>query len=195
MKLNKSKASSSDNNPSAGDASMSPSNNPMGMGDPSMGVDPSMNSGAPMDMGDPSMNGGAPMDMGDPSMGGDPSMNDGVPMDMGDPSMSGDMDAEGAADDSTVSIINQLSPEDREAVRSYAESMLNRSEDNGEGEAQTQPSDETLAMESVIFTKKQLRKIMENVGIFNNDTDKKTPLKNKGTKSVTKKSPFNSPKF
>ena len=144
MKLNKSKASSSDNNPSAGDASMSPSNNPM---------------------------------------------------DMGDPSMSGDMGAEEAADDSTVSIINQLSPEDREAVRSYAESMLNRSENNGEGEGQTQSSDETLAMESVIFTKKQLRKIMENVGIFNNDTDKKTPLKNKGTKSVTKKSPFNSPKF
>jgi hypothetical protein len=36
---------------------------------------------------------------------------------------------------------------------------------------------------------------MESVGIFNNDTGKKAPLKNKGTKSVTKKSPFNSPKI
>ena len=120
-------------------------------------------------------------------MGGDPNMG-------GDPMMGGD----DSMDDSTASIINQLSPEDREAVRSYAQSMLSRAEgDNGlEGEGASGPqSPDGAMMESVIFTKKQLRTIMENVGIFNNEPRKEKSLTKKSTKSVSKNSPFNSPNF
>jgi hypothetical protein len=121
-------------------------------------------------------------------MGDDPNME-------GDPNMGGD----DSMDDSTTSIINQLSPEDREAVRSYAQSMLSRAEgDNGtesEGASDSQSPDAIMAMESVIFTKKQLRTIMENVGIFNNEPRKEKSLTKKSTKSVSKNSPFNSPNF
>jgi hypothetical protein len=123
--------------------------------------------------GDPNMGGEHNMS-GDPNMGGDPMMG-------GDPNM----------DDSTMSIINQLSPEDREAVRSYAESMLDNSGNGGED---TPPTSEPPMMESVIFTKKQLKTIMENVGIFN-EPKKQKVLKQKNTKSVSNKSPFNSPNF
>ena len=108
-----------------GGASMSTANNdPMAVGSPSMGGDPAMG-GDPTMGGDPAMGGdtamgGDPTMGGDPAMGGDPSMGD-------DPAMGGDSN-----DDSTMSIINQLSPEDREAVRSYAESMLNHEGDENQ---------------------------------------------------------------
>jgi hypothetical protein len=103
-------------------------------------------------------------------MGGDGPMNNEDPMN----------DENDESDDSTISIINQLSPSDKEAVRAYAKSMLvNKMEDN--------------LSESFIFTKKQLNKIMEN---FNDTESKKSNLSNKEKKTtVSKKSPFNSPKF
>lgn len=163
--------------------------NAMG-GDPSMGGDPM--GGVPMDgssMGsDPSM-GGAPMD--DPSMGGAP---------MDDPSM----EDGGDDDDSTVAIINQLSDTDREAVRAYAESMLNRDETQNNNEDEVPPMDASMGqdnsgapmMETVIFTKKQLRKINENFGPTADELNKdEKPLEKKKSKQVTSKSPFSAPKF
>jgi hypothetical protein len=137
--------------------------------------------------------------MMDDNMGGDESMETSMTMgdDMNneDPMMNGEdtpmdspMDGEDEGDDSTTSIINQLSPEDREAVRAYAQSMLSKS-DGLNDETQQEPM-----MESFVFTKKQLTKIMESFRQSEIKKDEK-PLNKKYSKSVSKKSPFNSPNF
>lgn len=187
----------------------------MGGGEPPMPVDGAsdvppqqggMNAGEPPMDAEPPM-GNEPMPDGmndgngqlDPNMGGEPPMGDDMGMDgMG-------TGEEGGADDSTESIINQLSDDDREAVRSYAQSLLDRSETAGDdgigeeeppmdGEMGGAPQGEQPMMESVIFTKSQLKKINE---IFN---DKKDEKDNKGNnkmknKSINKNSPFKGPKF
>ena len=185
-----------------------------GPGDPGapvddMGMAPNdgQNIGTGPGMEDPSMGGEPPMDgMGgtdgqlNPDMGGDAPMDDEPPMD-------GEMGGE-EGDDSTISIINQLSPEDREAVRSYAESMLSRDESNGEGMEEEPPmggdepvpgpdgqGNEPPMMESVIFTKKQLKKINENMMTMKTDDEKGPKKMSKKGNSLGKKSPFNSPKF
>lgn len=143
--------------------------------------DPNM-VGDPMAGGDPNM-GGNEMPMDDPNMEGDPMMGgEGTPME--DP-----MDGEGEGDDSTSSIINQLAPEDREAVRAYAQSMLSKSKESND-EMQQEPM-----MESFVFTKNQLTKIMENFNQSVDDSKDDNNLKKKESKTVSKKSPFNSPKF
>lgn len=163
---------------------------PMDGQDPAMGGDPMM-SGPAMDE-DPMMNG--------PAMGGDPMMSD--------PAMGGEQPPMegGEGDDSTMSIINQLSDEDREAVRAYAESMLSRSEDGQESPASEDQmidgpamgGEQQPMMESFIFTKKQLKSLMENFGPTEDELqkqDKRKPLPRKKEKTVSTKSPFNSPKF
>ena len=169
------------------------------MDDASLSQDQGMNIG-----GDPSMGGGQGMG-GDPSMGGDPMGGD--PNAMGDDpnamgedpnAMGGDPNAIGgdpSADggdgsDDTTSIINQLSDTDKEAVRSYAKSMLNKSDSQQEnGDAGNQPM-----MESVVFTKKQLNKIQENFGPSQDELMKKNDRKGLPKKiSKSGSSPFNSP--
>ena len=174
---------------------------PMGdpMGDP-MGGDPGMG-GGPMD-------GGAPVS--DPGMGGDPGMNDGQLNpdmsgdSMGDDPMGGDPGMEGgeAGDDSTMSLFNQLSDEDKEAARGYIESMLTRDESNGgdmggEEPPMGGPQDQGGApmMESFVFSKKQLRSINEYLPVTDiKKRDEKVNDKKKGN-NTPRKSPFNSPKF
>ena len=124
--------------------------------------------------------------MNDDSMGDEPNMSDDSMNDepMGDEPM--DYPENDDNDDSTISIINQLSKEDKEAVRAYAESMLKRSEPSSE--------DNQPMMESFIFSKKQLQTIMENFNDTNNREERNT-LNKKEKRTVSKKSPFNSPKF
>lgn len=155
----------------------------------SVPADPNM--GQPMDNTAPN----PPMGGEDPTMGGDPSMGGEEPMD------NGGMPQEG--DDSTMSIINQLSPDDKEAVRNYAESMLARDETqnnpNGEmgGDPMMDGGNDGQMMESVIFTKRQINKICENFNQKNNDDEnlENKPLGKKKGKTVSKNSPFNNPKF
>lgn len=158
-----------------------------------------------MSDGQPPVDGQPPIDGQDPAVGGD-QMTDDTAMD-GDP-MGGEqppMDGE-EGDDSTMSIINQLSDEDREAVRAYAESMLNKSESGqevpaGEGPMTDDPAmgeEQSPMMESFIFTKKQLNTLMENFGPTEDELqkqDERKPLSKKKEKTVSDKSPFNSPKF
>ena len=157
--------------------------NAMG-GDPSMGGDPNA-----MD-GDPSMGGGDTNDMG-----GDPSMDD-DPNEMGgDPSMDGE--PSNAENDDTMSIINQLSDTDKEAVRKYAESMLSRDETKSDGESIEMDGEQPPMMEQVIFTKKQIKKINENLLQTTDDSDcrdERKPLDKRQSK-ISKKSPFSQPKF
>lgn len=140
----------------------------------------------PMD--DPNAIEQPPMD--DPNAMEQPPMDDPMMGDQGgmeQPPMDGE-------DDSTMSIINQLSDIDKEAVRAYAESMLNRDESSAD---ENMPGGEQPMMESVIFTKKQMDAILENVGIANDEEEKDNVngfSKKKG-KTVSNKSPFNTPKF
>ena len=141
----------------------------------------------------------------DPTMGGDmnapmpedPTMGDEMPQ---DPNMSGDM-PEANGDDSTMSIINQLSDEDRESVRAYAESMLNK---DGNKENDTNiPSEEDSNMAEQIpqdpsmgeckrFTKKQLK---EQFGVRDNNKSTKVDTKSLKRKNTTNKTPFEPPMF
>ena len=153
---------------------------------------------SPMDapMGGDSM---PPMD--DQSMGEVPNAMDGDSMPpMDDPSNGGAPDMSG--DDSTMSIINQLNDEDREAVRAYAESMLNKNGEQGPDGMDVPMDDPSMSgepmMESAIFTKKQLKMIMENFGPTEDELQNvknNKQLSKKKEKTVSKKSPFNSPKF
>lgn len=125
--------------------------------------------------------------------------NEMPPMDGGAPE--GDMGGGMEDDDSTMGIINQLNPKDREAVRAYAESMLARDEtQNGEDpetESDVPPMDNAPMQESVIFSKRQLDKINENFGpmddLLKKDRDEKHLQVKKG--KTGNKSPFNNPRF
>ena len=157
------------------------------MDDASMSSDPMMGNEMPMG---PMMDQGAGQGSEDPMMGNEPPMGDNMntpeaPM--------GNED-----DDSTAGIINQLSDEDKKAVRAYAESMLAKSksdEENNDGNMGEIPGGNNIA-ESAIFSKKQIEMLKETFGINKEDEkeDRKTlGKKEKGNKSS--KSPFNSPVF
>lgn len=172
-----------------------------------------MDGASPVPSGDPIMDEQPPIDGQDPAMGGGPMAGEQPPMDGQDPAMGGDPMASeqppmegGEGDDSTMSIINQLSDEDREAVRAYAESMLSKSEGGQEEPAGEDPmmgdpamgEEQPPMMESFIFTKKQLSTLMENFGPTEDELqkqDKRKPLPKKKEQTVSSKSPFNSPKF
>ena len=150
--------------------------------------------GAPMD----GMGGDVPPDGNgelDPNMGGGPGME-------GEPPMNEPEGEEG--DDSTMSLFNQLSDEDKKAARGYIESMISRDESNGpEDGGEMPPMDgpeggdpnASPMMETVIFRKGQLRAINENLLTTQPEDDKNNAVEKKKGGKLNKKSPFNSPKF
>lgn len=154
--------------------------------DPNMGADPMAGT-------DPSM-GGAPSGP-DPMAGEDPMMGGDEPMPGDGEDMGGD---EGSGDDSTMSLFDQLSDTDKEAARSYIESMLNKDESQPDNQEAPEGGDmPQMPMESVIFTKGQLKKLNEDIGL-GMDTerdDKKLEKRTEKTNKRVKSSPFNSPKF
>ena len=185
LKLNNASSNSGNQEPPMDDASLSPDK---GM------------------MGDPNAMGGDPNAMGGDTgmMGDDPNAMGEDPNAMGeDPNAIG---GEGTGDD-TISIINQLSDTDREAVRAYAESMLSRDETKVEGGGEQTDGGDDLPidangqpmMERVIFTKNQLRMINEELGLNSqpkdNDEKNQKPLQKKTSNTTSKKSPFNPPRF
>ena len=162
----------------------------------------------PVPEADMTANAGAPDPMGaDPNMGAgignmaeDP--NAGMPAE-GDPGMEGgDMGMEGG-DDSTASIIDQLSDDDKEAVRNYAKSLLNRDETNtneapGMEEPAAAPAPDQGGQGVMMeITKGRLKKVQQRLHetFRSNDDDKdETDRKQKKVKkNVGKKSPFDSP--
>ena len=155
-----------------------------------IGSDPNAMGGDPNAMAeDPNAMGGGPNAMGsDPNaMAEDPNAMGGDPNAMGM-----DQNAMGGEEsDDTASIINQLNDTDKEAVRSYAKSMLNK--DGGQQGNENGDGQQTM-MESVVFTKKQLNKIQENFGPSQDELMKKNDRKELPKKvSETGNSPFNSP--
>ena len=91
--------------------------------------------------------------------------------------------------DSTMDIINQLSPDDREAVRAYAESMLSRDETKT-GDNTAAPQEPDVMME---ITKGRLKKVQETL-LSNMEDDKTNSIrKQKKVNKGNVGSPFNSP--
>ena len=157
-------------------------------------------------------NAGAPDPMGaDPEIGAgignmaeDP--NAGMPTE--DPGMEGDDMGMGGGeteggDDSTTSIIDQLSDDDKEAVRNYAKSLLNRDEAQPEDIAGTEEpapaptpdqGGQGVMME---ITKGRLKKVQqklyETFRSQEEDEDETDRKQKKVKKNVGKKSPFDSP--
>ena len=132
------------------------------------------------------------------NMANDP--NAGMPTE--DPNMMGGEEMEDAPgdDDSTATIIDQLSDEDKEAVRNYAKSLLDRDEMQGNAPA---PEEDAAAMPDqsnggvmMEITKGRLKKVQQKLGeTFRDnkreeDNDRKQKKANKNT---GKKSPFDSP--
>lgn len=165
----------------------------------------------PVPEADMTANAGAPDPMGaDPNMGAgignmaeDP--NAGMPAE-GDPGMEGgEMGMEGGeaegGDDSTASIIDQLSDDDKEAVRNYAKSLLNRDEANtSETPGMEEPApapDQGGQGVMMEITKGRLKKVQQRLHETfrpNDDGKDETDRKQKKVKkNVGKKSPFDSP--
>ena len=196
LKLNNASSNSGNQQPPMDDASLSPDQGMMN--DPNaIGSDQGM-------MDDHNAMGGDQGMMDDPNaMSGNPNAIGEDPNAIGeDPNAIG---GEGIGDD-TMSIINQLSDSDREAVRAYAESMLSRDETQGEVGGEQDGGDDLPIdangqpmMENVIFTKNQLKMINEELGLNsqlkNKDDDGKKPLQKKTSNTTSKKSPFNPPRF
>ena len=158
-------------------------------------------------------NAGAPDPMGaDPNIGAgignvaeDP--NAGMPAES-DPSMEGDdMGMEGGeaegGDDSTASIIDQLSDDDKEAVRNYAKSLLSRDEANaGEATGMEEPApapapDQAGQGVMMEITKGRLKKVQqrlhETFRAQEDDKEETDRKQKKVKKNNGKKSPFDSP--
>lgn len=170
---------------------------------PVPGADMTANAGAPDPMGaDPNIGAGIG------NMAEDP--NAGMPAD-GDPGMEGgEMGMEGGeaegGDDSTASIIDQLSDDDKEAVRNYAKSLLNRDETNAGEEAMPgmeEPAAPATASNQagqgvmMEITKGRLKKVQqrlhETFRSQEDDKDETDRKQKKVKKNVGKKSPFDSP--
>ena len=166
---------------------------------PVPGADMTANAGAPDPMGaDPNIGAGVGNIANDPNAGmptEDPGMEDAG---MG---MEGS-ETEGG-DDSTASIIDQLSDDDKEAVRNYAKSLLNRDEANAGGEAMPGMEEPAPAPDQsgqgvmMEITKGRLKKVQQHLSeTFRSNYDDKdeTDRKQKKVKkNVGKKSPFDSP--
>ena len=166
---------------------------------PVPGADMTANAGAPGPMGaDPNIGAGVGNVANDPNAGmptEDPGMEDaGMGMEGGE--------AEGG-DDSTASIIDQLSDDDKEAVRNYAKSLLNRDEANAGGEAMPGMEEPAPAPDQsgqgvmMEITKGRLKKVQQHLSeTFRSNDDNKDETdrrQKKVKKNVGKKSPFDSP--
>ena len=145
-----------------------------------MGADPELGAGIGNMAEDP--NAGMPAE--DPGMGGE---------DMGG-------EAAGPEDDSTASIIDQLSDDDKEAVRNYAESLLNRDENQSMGggmegtEAPAAPAPQPgVMMEITKGRLKMVQKRLQEVFRSQEEDDETERKQKKVGKPVGKKTPFDSP--
>ena len=133
----------------------------------------------------------------DAEMGGDDAA-------MEDPAAEGDMGMEGGeaegGDDSTASIIDQLSDDDKEAVRNYAKSLLNRDETSAPEEpameepAPTPSQGQDVMMEISKGRLKKVQKVLREKFRDVDDKEDKTDRKQKKVnKDFRKKTPFDSP--
>lgn len=184
--------------------------NMMGGSDPmaggAMGADPNAGMGMdPMAGGDPNAAGSDPNAMGadpnaaaDPNAGMDPNAD---PNAMGADPMAGG-EAEGG-DDSTMSIFNQLSPDDKEAARAYMESMLARDETQGaddgmQGLGEPAPAPDQAGQGVMMeITKGRLKKVQQRLNeTFRGQEDERKKSGEQKKVHATKggkKSPFSSP--
>ena len=148
---------------------------------------------------DPSMSGNA---MADPMAGVDPSMGMGQGV--------GEEMPEDGMDDSNMNekvkeitdISNELDEKGQETILKYARSVKDNS-NSGKDSSEPEMGNEEpqMPMESVVFTKGQLKRINESFGVGMDDEkddekdDKKLTKRTDKTINKVKSSPFNSPRF
>ena len=161
-----------------------------GAGFDPMGADPNIGAGIGNMAEDPN----AGMSAGDPGM-------EGADAGMEDPGMEGEAEG-GIGDDSTASIIDQLSDEDKEAVRNYAESLLNRDEAAtedaaGEMEEPAAPAPDQGQGVMMEITKGRLKKVQQKLSeTFRGNFDGKDETERNQKKvnnDFKKKTPFDTP--
>ena len=160
-----------------------------GTGFDPMGADPNMGAG----IGNVANGPDAGMPAGDPGMEGEDAG-------IGDPGMEGGAEG-GIDDDSTASIIDQLSDEDKEAVRNYAESLLNRDEAAPEGDmaGTEEPAAPGQAQGGVMMeiSKGRLKKVQQRLSeTFRDNSDEKNETERRQKKvnnDFKKKTPFDTP--
>lgn len=162
----------------------------IGAGIGNMAEDPS----GGMPAGDPGMEGM------DPSAGMSPEGETG--MENVDPNLGSDAEVN---DDSTASIIDQLSDDDKEAVRNYAKSLLNRDETQGQEDMDMMGGEDPNAVPvpgqepgvMMEITKGRLKKVQQRLHeTFRSREDDKDEIdrnQKKVHKKHGKKSPFDSP--
>jgi hypothetical protein len=130
----------------------------------------------------------------------DPGMESGAEAGMEDPAIGGGAEG-GIGDDSTASIIDQLSDEDKEAVRNYAESLLNRDEAAPEGDmtGTEEPAAPGQAQGGVMMeiSKGRLKKVQQRLSeTFRDNSDEKNETERRQKKvnnDFKKKTPFDTP--
>jgi hypothetical protein len=151
---------------------------------------------------DPNLGAGIGNMAEDPNAGmpaeGEPGM-EGADAGIEDPALGGEAEG-GIGDDSTASIIDQLSDDDKEAVRNYAESLLNRDEAvpgdeaNGMEEPAAPGQEQGVMME---ITKGRLKKVQRKLSeTFRGNLDVKDETEKKQKKvnnDFKKKTPFDTP--
>ena len=151
---------------------------------------------------DSSMSGNAmagPMAGGDPSMGGeDPSigMGQGVGEEMPEDGMDDSNMNEKVKEITDIS--NELDEKGQETILKYARSVKDNSNSEKDSSGPEMGNEEPqMPMESVVFTKGQLKRINENFGVGMDDEkdDKKLTKRTDKTINKVKSSPFNSPRF
>ena len=144
---------------------------------------------------DPNLGAGIGNMAEDPNAGmpaeGDPGMED--------PALGGEAEG-GISDDSTASIIDQLSDDDKEAVRNYAESLLNRDEAVPGDEASGMEEPATPGQEQGVMmeiTKGRLKKVQRKLSeTFRGNLDDKDETEKKQKRvnnDFKKKTPFDTP--
>lgn len=144
-----------------------------------MGADPNIGAGIGNMAEDPNagMPAEDPMTNGelDPNLGSDAEMND----------------------DSTAGIIDQLSDDDKEAVRNYAKSLLNRDESSAPEEGGMEEPAQGQQGVMMEITKGRLKKVQQKLGETFRDNKRGEEKPDKKQKKVNKnrgkKSPFDSP--
>lgn len=108
------------------------------------------------------------------------------------PEMPSEAPANEEGDDSTMGIINRLSDEDKEAVRSYAQSILKKQEksDNSRKEKEEEPA----PVQERIFTKGELQSLKDE-SIMNKRKPYSSDAPLEKRMKVSKSSPFTAPIF
>ena len=139
--------------------------------------------------------------MMDPMAGGDPNAMPEDPMAGADPAAGGEEGIDGM---DVQGLYDSLPNEDKDAAEGYLKYLKRKNEEGGVegGEPMAGPNAmpadpmaQQPMMESVVFSKKQLKQIQEQIGTSGEKEPEEKPLSSKKNQKFNSKSPFGSKRF